>query len=95
MWGKKVKKQKQDALYFELSNVGHCPNHEAPQAVNLLLSKWIACQETGGGEEEMSELLALDRQVFEEEITRSRVEVTLQDSRPRDLMESLGAWLIG
>ena len=26
--------------YVELSNVGHCPNHEAPQAVARLLSAW-------------------------------------------------------
>ena len=26
--------------YVELSNVGHCPNHEAPQAVARLLTAW-------------------------------------------------------
>ena len=26
--------------YVELSDVGHCPNHEAPQAVARLLSAW-------------------------------------------------------
>jgi hypothetical protein len=26
--------------YVELANVGHCPNHEAPQAVARLLSTW-------------------------------------------------------
>jgi pimeloyl-ACP methyl ester carboxylesterase len=29
------------ARYVELSNVGHCPNHEAPTAVARLLSTWI------------------------------------------------------
>lgn len=29
------------ARYIELSNVGHCPNHEAPTAVARLLSTWI------------------------------------------------------
>lgn len=28
--------------YVELDNVGHCPNHEAPQAVARLLQRWIS-----------------------------------------------------
>lgn len=31
--------------YIELSNVGHCPNHEAPQAVARLLQRWISSLE--------------------------------------------------
>jgi hypothetical protein len=27
--------------YVELENVGHCPNHEAPQAVSKLVSVWV------------------------------------------------------
>jgi len=27
--------------YVELSNVGHCPNHEAPMAVARVLSRWL------------------------------------------------------
>jgi pimeloyl-ACP methyl ester carboxylesterase len=40
------------ARYFELSNVGHCPNHEAPTAVARLLSTWIL----GGSESCRSKL---------------------------------------
>lgn len=28
--------------YVELDNVGHCPNHEAPQAVGSIASCWIS-----------------------------------------------------
>mmetsp|Transcript_29634 Transcript_29634/g.42028 ORF Transcript_29634/g.42028 Transcript_29634/m.42028 type:complete len:159 (-) Transcript_29634:284-760(-) len=28
--------------YVQLSNVGHCPNHEAPKAVAKAVSSWIA-----------------------------------------------------
>jgi len=28
--------------YYEISDVGHCPNHEAPKAVSHLLNEWIA-----------------------------------------------------
>eukprot|EP00587_Corethron_hystrix_P004843 CAMPEP_0113321998 /NCGR_PEP_ID=MMETSP0010_2-20120614/15297_1 /TAXON_ID=216773 ORGANISM="Corethron hystrix, Strain 308" /NCGR_SAMPLE_ID=MMETSP0010_2 /ASSEMBLY_ACC=CAM_ASM_000155 /LENGTH=387 /DNA_ID=CAMNT_0000180321 /DNA_START=181 /DNA_END=1344 /DNA_ORIENTATION=+ /assembly_acc=CAM_ASM_000155 len=31
--------------YIELSDVGHCPNHEAPKAVSDVLSKWISSTE--------------------------------------------------
>ena len=27
--------------YIELDNVGHCPNHEAPQAVGIVVKRWI------------------------------------------------------
>ena len=27
--------------YVELENVGHCPNHEAPQAVSRVVSAWV------------------------------------------------------
>jgi len=27
--------------YVELSHVGHCPNHEAPQAVARILHRWV------------------------------------------------------
>lgn len=30
--------------YIELENVGHCPNHEAPQLVGKLVSLWISSE---------------------------------------------------
>lgn len=30
--------------YFALTNTGHCPNHEAPQAVAHALSRWVASE---------------------------------------------------
>ena len=27
--------------YIELENVGHCPNHEAPQSVGKVVSAWV------------------------------------------------------
>lgn len=35
--------------YVELSNVGHCPNHEAPQAVAKLVDAWIAAKDVTAG----------------------------------------------
>ena len=31
------------AHYVEISNCGHSPNHEAPVAVNSVLSSWLEC----------------------------------------------------
>ena len=31
--------------YVEISNAGHCPNHEAPRAVSHLVNKWVDCTE--------------------------------------------------
>lgn len=33
--------------YFALTNTGHCPNHEAPQAVAHALSKWFLAEDRG------------------------------------------------
>eukprot|EP00542_Grammatophora_oceanica_P014794 CAMPEP_0194029486 /NCGR_PEP_ID=MMETSP0009_2-20130614/3193_1 /TAXON_ID=210454 /ORGANISM="Grammatophora oceanica, Strain CCMP 410" /LENGTH=403 /DNA_ID=CAMNT_0038669161 /DNA_START=165 /DNA_END=1376 /DNA_ORIENTATION=- len=33
--------------YLELSNVGHCPNHEAPTAVGKAVSKWVSAHDRG------------------------------------------------
>lgn len=40
--------------YVELDNVGHCPNHEAPQAVASIASRW-----TGAGTSRHQESLSL------------------------------------
>lgn len=41
MWGARIKRERPDATYFEVSPAGHCAHHEAPAAVNLLLAEWI------------------------------------------------------
>jgi hypothetical protein len=51
--------------YVELSNVGHCPNHEAPQAVAQLLGLWINAATTT--ERRTMELVQGQEQVFREQ----------------------------
>lgn len=49
--------------YVEISNAGHCPNHEAPTAVSHLLRAWTSA------DDRRSESLTLvddDQNVFEE-----------------------------
>lgn len=93
LWGQRIKRQKGGAaLYYELSPVGHCPHHEAPRAVNTLVSEWIAAVERGVS---LDEERVLRERVFEEEVTGERVRATLQSGQPRDTVEWLAASLMG
>jgi len=40
--------------YIELDNVGHCPNHEAPQAVGFIASRWTSSGEKTRDKEHLS-----------------------------------------
>ncbi|KAI8465207.1 MAG: Alpha/Beta hydrolase protein [Monoraphidium minutum] len=46
IWGQRFKRAVPHAAYYELSDVGHCPHHEAPNAVNHVLTNWIHAVET-------------------------------------------------
>jgi hypothetical protein len=35
--------------YVEIENAGHCPNHEAPQAVAHVVSSWVSSQDRREG----------------------------------------------
>ena len=39
LWGQRLKRVIKNATYYELSPVGHCPNDEAPEAVNLVIER--------------------------------------------------------
>jgi hypothetical protein len=45
IWGQRFKRAVPHAAYYELSDVGHCPHHEAPNAVGRILADWIAAAE--------------------------------------------------
>ncbi|GBF98208.1 hypothetical protein Rsub_10708 [Raphidocelis subcapitata] len=45
LWGQRLKRAVPHAAYYELSNVGHCPHHEAPASVNRVLCEWITAAE--------------------------------------------------
>ncbi|XP_047338017.1 pheophytinase, chloroplastic-like [Impatiens glandulifera] len=45
-WGIQVKKQLQEAPYYEISPAGHCPHDEVPEVVNYLLRGWIKSVES-------------------------------------------------
>jgi len=47
VWGYRAKRSLPDAQYWEVSPAGHCPHHEAPEAINLLMKQWVAATESG------------------------------------------------
>jgi pimeloyl-ACP methyl ester carboxylesterase len=66
--------------YLELSNVGHCPNHEAPQAVAKAVSGWIKDENRRG-----LELVHGSQEVFTEEWGQ----VCMRELRAHEIRESL------
>ncbi|OUS42540.1 Alpha/Beta hydrolase protein [Ostreococcus tauri] len=47
LWGQRLKRAIPRAHYYELSPVGHCPAHEAPETVNSILSRYLQfCEST-------------------------------------------------
>ena len=40
--------------YIEITNAGHCPNHEAPKAVGHLVNQWVNCEEKDRSSEDFS-----------------------------------------
>ncbi|GAB5030829.1 Hypothetical protein NocV09_00401050 [Nannochloropsis oceanica] len=97
-WGQRVKRQVPKATYFELSPAGHCPHHEAPQAVNALMLEWLQEQQEQGGKEGRREQEEdgsqggsrggrEGRRTFFEPVTGKEISVALLDGQPRDVLE--------
>lgn len=47
IWGQRLKRQMPSATYLELAPAGHCPHHEAPTAINSIITTWVAAVEQG------------------------------------------------
>jgi len=51
--------------YLDLENVGHCPNHEAPQAVGRAVRRWVDAPRKGKNRSDVA-LVRGEEEVFEE-----------------------------
>ncbi len=48
LWGQRLRRLLPEATaYYEISPAGHCPHHEAPEAVLACMRDWLAAQEAG------------------------------------------------
>lgn len=70
--------------YVELSNVGHCPNHEAPTAVAGILSKWVEAIDRQPGT-----LCLLPKVTEEEPFHETWGEIVAREKRAEEIPLSL------
>ena len=95
VWGYRAKRSLPLAKYWEISPAGHCPHHEAPEAVNYLLTEWIRALD-------LDDPAILDglapRTIAFDEVAFGRVksttggfEITERDANPRGPSEWLDA----
>lgn len=65
--------------YIEVENCGHCPNHEAPQAVAKVVNSWVNAEDRS---EKMLSLVNADKEIFSEPwgetVVRERKEDDIQ-----------------
>ena len=40
-WGQRAKRVREEVLYLELDESGHCPHHETPQTFNYVFTKLL------------------------------------------------------
>ncbi|CAM9193935.1 unnamed protein product [Laminaria digitata] len=48
LWGHRIKRQRPETLYYQVSPSGHSPHHETPNTVNSLLAGWLEYARNGG-----------------------------------------------
>jgi hypothetical protein len=86
LWGQRLKRAVPGAAYYEITPAGHCPHHEAPNAVNRVIAAWVACVEGGVGAPHCS------GEVWEVQEAGGRaVRVCHVDGSPRNVFERLDA----
>jgi pimeloyl-ACP methyl ester carboxylesterase len=85
-WGQRAKQRNPDAIYYEISPAGHCPHHEAPEVVNVLLRRWMESIESEGAVSPLLLETGKDKQERQFVVERSsagvkRVSVRLKETR--------------
>lgn len=84
LWGHRIKRQRPETLYYQVSPSGHSPHHETPRTVNALLVKWLAHARHGG----TPPLSGADDVLEMAEDTGVTARATLvPDERPRGALE--------
>lgn len=94
MWGQRLKRRVPNAVYYEISPAGHCPHHEAPQAVNYILDRAVRALEA----QTVPPLPKIgDRIALAGMASHPPVTVTHVDGSPRNLFERVdeALWRIG
>ncbi|KAK9840633.1 hypothetical protein WJX81_005839 [Elliptochloris bilobata] len=83
LWGQRLRRLlPADTAYYEVSPAGHCPHHEAPEAVYACLADWMAAQEAS-----RKPYLAVGEQLTVDTQDGRRIVVTHVAGEPRTLLE--------
>ena len=53
--------------YIEITNAGHCPNHEAPKTVGHLVKAWVGAKDQDRRKEQLSLIEQQKHKIFTEE----------------------------
>lgn len=76
-------RQNVSSRFVELEGVGHCPNHESPQAVASLVSAWVSASDR---QKDKLQLVEHDKRVTVEDWG---AEIIMQEKEAADIELSL------
>ena len=77
--------------YVEIDHCGHCPNHEAPQAVAHLINRWVSSQTRRTNE---LQLVDPSKMVFEEAWARTTMTEKRADEISLSLVDKLAVTFV-
>jgi len=93
LWGHRAKRTLPTAEYWEITPAGHCPHHEAPEAVNLLLQDWILRMENGEEAPDLSQgetkTVPRDLSLDQDAVGKPPFTIRLHGAEPRTVVEAL------
>ncbi len=87
LWGQRLKRVIKNAKYYELSPVGHCPNDEAPEAVNLVIGSLVRDWFFNDSDDD-----ALKASSVPLPKSIQGVSIELVDGSPRNAFEKMDYW---
>ena len=87
LWGQRLKRVIKNAKYYELSPVGHCPNDEAPEAVNLVIESLVMDWSFNDSDDD-----ALKASSVPLPKSIQGVSIELVDGSPRNAFEKMDYW---
>ena len=86
LWGQRLKRVIKNATYYELSPVGHCPNDEAPEAVNLVIESLVRDWFFNDSDDDAVKASSVPSKSIQ------GVSIELVDGSPRNAFEKMDYW---
>jgi hypothetical protein len=80
--------------YIEIENAGHCPNHEAPQAVAHLVRAWVGAEDRGRDHLTLVDKANNNKMIFREDWGETSVAERVADDISLGIMDRLATSFI-